>query len=126
MDAKLAIAKKRIIFITYQGDIPIGGVYIIFDNKRSYYILGGYDTNKSHYGASAYALWEAIKYTKNQLLLNEFDFEGSMAQQIEHFFRQFGGILTPYYSIKKLYSWFELIRQIKNWLRLNGKTTTKE
>ena len=62
----------------------------------SYYILGGYDVDERHHGASAIAMWEAIKFTKEELGLNQFDFEGSMVQQIERFFRKYGGKLTPY------------------------------
>jgi len=43
-------------------------------------------------------MWEAIKFTKNNLSLNEFDFEGSMVPQIEQFFRKFGGHLIPCYT----------------------------
>ena len=77
----------------------IAAVYIVWDEKRSYYLLGGYDVKERHHGASAIAIWEAIKFTKEEWGLNEFDFEGSMVPQIEQFFRKFGGKLTPYYSI---------------------------
>jgi len=77
----------------------IAAVYIVWDEKRSYYLLGGYDVEEHHHGAGALAMWEAIKFTKQELGLNEFDFEGSMAQHIEQFFRKFGGKLTPYYSV---------------------------
>ena len=44
-------------------------------------------------------MWEAIKFTKEELGLNQFDFEGSMVPPIELFFRKFGGKLTPYYTV---------------------------
>ncbi len=72
----------------------IAAVYIAWDKRRSYYLLGGYDSEKSHSGATALAMWDAIKFTKEELGLDEFDFEGSMVPQIEHFFRGFGGLLT--------------------------------
>jgi len=77
----------------------IAGVYIVWDEKSSYYLLGGYDAEESHHGASATAMWEAIKFTKRELGLNQFDFEGSMIPQIEQYFRKFGGRLAPYYSV---------------------------
>lgn len=77
----------------------IAAVYIVWDEKRSYYLLGGYDVEEHHHGAGALAMWEAIKFTKQELGLNEFDFEGSMDQHIEQFFRKFGGKLTPYYCV---------------------------
>ena len=78
----------------------IAAVYIVWDEKRSYYLLGGYDAEESHHGASALAMWEAIRFTKEELGLKEFDFEGSMVPSIEMFFRKFGGTLTPYYSVR--------------------------
>ena len=74
-------------------------VYIVWDSKRSYYLLGGYDPERSHHGASALAMWQAIKFTREELGLGEFDFEGSMVPRIEQFFRKFGGVLTPYYTV---------------------------
>ncbi len=77
--------------------IAIATVYIAWDEKRSYYLLGGYDSENRHHGASAIAMWEAIRFTKEELGLNEFDFEGSMVPAIERFFRKFGGRITPHY-----------------------------
>jgi len=103
----------------------IAVVYIAWDNKRSYYLLGGYDLEKRHHGASAIAMWEAIKFTKEKLRLNEFDFEGSMIPQVEQFFRKFGGRLTPYYSvnwakpsINIVLSTKEVVKKILGGLRL--------
>ena len=79
--------------------VPIAAVYIAWDSKRSYYLLGGYDPARSHHGASALAMWQAIKFTREELGLEEFDFEGSMVPQIEQFFRKFGGALTPYFTV---------------------------
>ena len=77
----------------------IAVAYIIWDEKRSYYLLGGYDPQEKHHGASAKAIWEAIKFTKEQLGLDQFDFEGSMMKPVEKFFRKFGGNMTPYYTV---------------------------
>jgi lipid II:glycine glycyltransferase (peptidoglycan interpeptide bridge formation enzyme) len=92
--------------------VPIAVVYIIWDNKRGYYALSGYDHSNAHHGASSLALWTAIEYTRNELGLREFDFEGTMLQNLEPFFRQFGGKLTPYYSV----SWID--RRLKPFLTL--------
>jgi hypothetical protein len=78
---------------------PIAGVYIVWDHRRAYYLLGGYDPAIGHTGASAIAMWKAIQFVAEELRLSEFDFEGSMVPAIEQFFRKFGGRLTPYYSV---------------------------
>jgi len=89
---------KSLLAKNKRGDI-IAGAYTVWDNKRAYYLLGGFDPEKSQRGASAIAVWEAIKFTKKELGLNEFDFEGSMIPEVEQFFREFGGKLTPRYSV---------------------------
>ena len=88
-------------FISYDREKPLGGVHIVWDKKRSYYLLGGYDYEHSHHGASALAMWTAIKYTANELNLKEFDFEGSMIPPLEKYFRKFGGELVPKYIVYK-------------------------
>jgi len=102
-------------FVCYdKDDRPIGGVFIVWDNKRSYYLLGGYDPEHGHHGATSLAMWEAIKYTSQTLDLDQFDFEGSMVKSIERFFRKFGGELTPYYKIYKqdsILSGYKLIKE---------------
>lgn len=77
----------------------IGAVYIVWDWRRAYYLLGGYQHEASHHGACALAMWEAIRYTRETLGLLEFDFEGSMIPNIERYFRKFGGLLTPTYVV---------------------------
>lgn len=94
---------------------PVGGAYIIWDNKRSYYIIGGYDHIKSHHGALTLAVWEAIRYTKEQLNLNQFDFVGSMVPEVENYFRKFGGLLTPYYAIRWSNKKANLLRKVKKY-----------
>ncbi len=76
----------------------IAVAYMVWDNKRRYYQRGGYDFEKGHYGASPLAIWEAIKFAKEKLDLEEFDFEGSMIPPLERFFRGFGGQLTGSYN----------------------------
>ena len=101
-------------FVTRDKDgIPIAGVYIIWDTRRAYYLLGGYNSVRTHRGASALAMWEAIKFTKEELQLSQFDFEGSMIPQVEQFFRGFGGRLTPYYSVTFMRPAFKVALYLK-------------
>ncbi len=92
--------KQCRIFICRNKDgEPIAGNMIIWDSKRSYYILGGYKSEKKHHGGSSMVLWEAIKYSSEILGLKEFDFEGSMLRHVERFFRKFGGDLRGYQTV---------------------------
>ena len=78
---------------------PLGAVWIAWDEKRAYYLLGGYDHFAKSSNAVASAMWRAIQFTATDLKLPEFDFEGSMIPAVERFFRKFGGTLTPNYRI---------------------------
>jgi Acetyltransferase (GNAT) domain len=80
-------------------ETPIGAVWIVWDEKRAYYLLGGYSDPAKSGNAVALALWHAIQFTAVDLGLSEFDFEGSMIPLIELFFRKFGGTIKPTYTI---------------------------
>lgn len=77
----------------------LAAAYIVWDEKRAYYLLGGYDSETGHHSAGALAMWEAIRFTQEKLGLTEFDFEGSTIPSVERFFRKFGGTLTPTYRV---------------------------
>jgi len=74
-------------------------VFIVWHNACAYYIAGGSDPDLRKSGGHALALRTAICDVSQ--FAQTFDFEGSMAQNIEHFFREFGGIQTPYHAISQ-------------------------
>ena len=87
-------------FVRNRDGQRVAAVHIVWDTKRSYYLLGGCDHRQGCGGAVVLALWDAITFTKKELGLPEFDFEGSMVPAIEKFFRLFGGTFTPYFSVQ--------------------------
>ena len=80
------------------------GVLIIWDENSCYYLMGGGDPELRNSGASSLCLWEAIKYSSTRT--NKFNFEGSMVEPIEIFFRGFGSIQKPYSSLSHIPSKF--------------------
>lgn len=74
-------------------------IYLVYDEAICYYLLGASDSEFRSSGAQTFLLWEAIQFAAKHSKV--FDFEGSMVEGIENFFRQFGGICTPYYEIRK-------------------------
>lgn len=95
-------ASKIFIAEDQRGD-QHAGVYIIWDHQSAYYLMGGGDPILRSSGATSLCLWEAIKFSAN--LVNVFDFEGSMIEPIERYFRAFGTTQTPYFNIAKSNSW---------------------
>ncbi|MBI5055597.1 MAG: GNAT family N-acetyltransferase [Nitrospirae bacterium] len=87
-------------FIAYRGDLPVAGTLCVYSNGTAHALAGGYDHENRHRGATASVDWACIKHA-HEMGLKCFDLEGSMAPQIERYFRGFGGQLTPYYRINK-------------------------
>lgn len=72
-------------------------IYIVWDEDSTYYLLGGGDPELRNSGATSLLMWHAIKQAKDHS--KNFDFEGSMIENVEHFFRSFGAEQTPYHNI---------------------------
>ena len=84
-------------------------VYIIWDKDSAYYLMGGGDPELRNSGATSLCMWEAIKFAST--VVNKFNFEGSMIEPIERFFRAFGAKQKPYYTITKTPSMLLRIRE---------------
>jgi lipid II:glycine glycyltransferase (peptidoglycan interpeptide bridge formation enzyme) len=87
-------------FAAYRDDKAVAASFCIFDKNKTYYLLGGYDSQNRHGGAGASCIWHSIKLSK-EMGISEFDFEGSMIKPVESYFRGFGGNLTPYHTVNK-------------------------
>ena len=88
--------------------------YLLVDHDRVYFHLAGDHPDLRKSGAAVLLIWEAIKFTKNELGLNIFDFEGSMIQPIERVRREFGAVQQPYFEIKKYNS---LVFRFLEWIK---------
>ena len=75
------------------------GVYIVWDQNSAYYLMGGGDPELRNSGATSLCMWEAIKFARQ--VTKRFDFEGSMIEPVERFFRAFGAQQTPYFTVSK-------------------------
>lgn len=75
------------------------GVYILWDGNSAYYLMGGGDPELRNSGATSLCMWEAIKFAAT--VTRRFDFEGSMIEPVEKFFRAFGAQQTPYFTISR-------------------------
>lgn len=98
--AKFNSIANAIAYSCYEEETLLATVFCIRDNDKTYYILGGFDGESKHSGAGAFAMWHAIKKSK-EIGVSVFDFEGSMQPSIEKYFRGFGGKLVSYFSISK-------------------------
>ena len=73
--------------------------FIVWQNDTAWYLAGGGNPALRDSGAHSLILWECIRHVAS--FINTFDFEGSMIPGVERFFREFGAIQTPYFTITK-------------------------
>lgn len=118
LDRACVARGSRAIFIAEDGDGKRhAGVYIVWDRNSAYYLMGGGDPALRNSGATSLCMWEAIKFAAT--VTRRFDFEGSMIEPVEKFFRGFGAEQTPYFSVTKTPS--RLLRTAFFFRDLRGK-----
>ena len=74
-------------------------IYVVWDENSAYYIMGGGNPELRTSGATSLLLWEAIKFAAT--VTGKFDFEGSMSESIERFFRGFGAHQVAYHHLTR-------------------------
>lgn len=91
--------------------------YIVWDEAAAYYLMGGSDPELRSSGATSLTMWEAIQFAAT--VTQSFDFEGSMIEPVERFFRAFGARQKRYFHVNKTNSLLLKLRQdIRSWLEL--------
>ncbi len=75
----------------------VGGVFLVWDARKMYYIAAGSEPETRNLGVTSVLLWEGIKIAIERGL--DFDFEGSMIERLERTMRNFGGVPIPYSKI---------------------------
>ncbi len=106
MDKAFADNNARTIFfaIDDQGKAH-SALYLTYDRVTAYVHLIGEDPALRNSGAGALLVWEAINYANKNMGLTEFDFEGSVIENIEENRRAYGADPIPYHRIRKVNSW---------------------
>jgi len=74
-------------------------LYVVWDERALYALINARDPELQTVGSNTLLYSEAIRLASE--VSRVFDFEGSMLEPIEHYFRGFGGRQTPYFSISR-------------------------
>ena len=90
-------------------------IYLVWDKTSAYYLMGGGNPELRKSGATSLLIWEAIKFSSQ--VTRNFDFEGSMIEPIERFFRSFGAKQVPYFHISSMNRRTKLLFSIRALLR---------
>jgi GNAT acetyltransferase-like protein len=70
----------------------------VHDERTTWYLLGGSDTELRASGSASLLMWEGIR--RAGVRGTAFDFEGSMLRHVERFVRNFGGEPTAYSIVR--------------------------
>jgi len=108
--------RRKILFAKDKNGLIHAGIYLVWDDSSVYYLMGGSDPQLRDSGAYSLLIWKAIEFSST--ILNKFDFEGSMLESVETFFRSFGAVQKPYFKIKKTNSKVIKVLECINSLRL--------
>ncbi len=94
---------------------------LVYDQNATSLLFNGVDRQTIRRGANELLIFECIKFAKIHSAF--FDFEGSMLEPIDSFYRKFGGKQVPYYRIYKdnilnfgLAKGIEWYRKFKKWI----------
>lgn len=90
-------------------------IYILWDEQSAYYMMGGEDPDLRNSEASSFLMWQAIQFASE--VTKKFDFEGSMIQPIERFFRGFGAKQVAYSHITNASKFLKIIQHGRGILR---------
>lgn len=105
----------RIFFAVDQNEIIHSVLFLVWDANSAYYIISGADPELRNSGAGSYCLWNAIQFSSE--VTQSFDFEGSMVEGIERFFRGFGAKQKPYFRLYRFSSLpIGIAYYIKRWI----------
>lgn len=113
IDQQASHRGQRKIFFAEDTDGKIhSAVYVVWDRNSVYYLMGGGDPELRSSGATSLCMWAAIEFASKKGL--NFDFEGSMIEQVERFFRGFNPKQVPYSRITHVRSFIlKTIRAIQ-------------
>ncbi|MEO1261934.1 MAG: hypothetical protein AAFZ15_24235 [Bacteroidota bacterium] len=81
-----------------KGTLHAGLVYQI-SGRKQIHLFSAKNPTLANFGGMSLAIWESIRQAGEEILVH--DFEGSMLQPVEHFFRGFGPHPVPYLRISK-------------------------
>jgi lipid II:glycine glycyltransferase (peptidoglycan interpeptide bridge formation enzyme) len=89
----------KILFAKDKSEEVIAASFLVYDSKVVYYLMGGIDPDKKNLGGMDIIQFESIKFAIENG--KKFDFEGSMIESIENYFRSFGAVQQLYFNVSK-------------------------
>lgn len=86
---------RAIIFSALKNKKLCGGIFIAFDSNNAY-LMHSWQANGAPRGTMSALIYEGVNWTLAEKLLRQFDFEGSVFQQIDYYYCGFNAEIRPY------------------------------
>ncbi len=96
------------MFFAELNGVVIAANFLVYDKSTVYYIMGGIDPKNKGLGGRDMVQYEGIKFALQSG--RNFDFEGSMTESIEKYFRSFGAVQKKFFNVEKYNSKFLKLR----------------
>jgi hypothetical protein len=93
MESRLLEAHRELLLARDESGRTHAFALLVFDERHTFYVIGGADPELRSSGAQTLLLWSSIERSLGRSKV--FDFEGSMKNEIERAFRAFGAVQTP-------------------------------
>jgi len=87
------------IFVAIHEKKAIAAAFLVYDTRSVFYLMGGMDSERKELGGMDMVLYRSTEFALDNRL--DFDFEGSMVESIEKYFRSFGAVQTSYHKVMK-------------------------
>jgi hypothetical protein len=100
IEAACVAHDARLLLFAVDADERVhAAVYVVRDSGTAYLLMSGQDPDVRSSGGMSLLVWEALKRVSGAT--RTFDFEGSMLQPIEQFYRHFGARQVPYLYVTR-------------------------
>ncbi|KKS52117.1 MAG: hypothetical protein UV19_C0024G0003 [Parcubacteria group bacterium GW2011_GWA2_42_28] len=86
---------QAIIFSALKNKNLCGGIFISFDSDNAY-LMHSWQTKSTPRGTMSALIYEGVNWILTEKLLRQFDFEGSLFQQIDYYYSGFNAEIRPY------------------------------
>jgi hypothetical protein len=87
--------RQAIIFSAFKNKKLCGGILIAFDSDNAY-LMHSWQTKDAPRGTVSTLIYEGANWILTEKLLHQFDFEGSVFQQIDYYYCGFNAQIRPY------------------------------
>lgn len=126
LEAACRLREARTMLLARDGEGAVQGfAYLVHDHRCCYYLAGGAHPETRQSGAQSLVLWHALERAADRGL--SFDFEGSIIQPIERFFRTFGSQPRPYLVLyRDRHAMSYLLRAARWWNRSRKAAASAE